>query len=74
MAPIFTYTFHSKTTSTEKAHIIVHEWTPEILREEELQDTEYFRRAFGKIDTVNFFMPMSRLDIKTRGEIKSLKI
>ena len=120
MAPIFTYALHSKTIITDKAHIIVHEWAPEVLREEEIaqkeeaekarrgeesegiptmfsqmsdwdfitqsfggqvqsvcglkgiliqnesQNTEYFRRVFGKIDTVYFFTPIPRIDIKTR--------
>jgi hypothetical protein len=111
MAPIFTYALHNKTTITDKAHIIVHEWAPEVLRDttiedeetgeerksflatwsdvdfitqsfggevqsvcglkgilirNETQNTEYFRRVFGKIDTVYFFTPIPRIDIKTR--------
>jgi hypothetical protein len=37
-----------------------------ILIQNESQNAEYFRRVFGKIDTVYFFMPIPRIDIKTR--------
>jgi hypothetical protein len=40
MAPIFTYALHSKSTITDKAHIIVHEWAPQVLREEEIAQKE----------------------------------
>jgi hypothetical protein len=40
MASIFTYAFHSKTAITDKAHIIVHEWAPEVLRDTEIERKE----------------------------------
>lgn len=45
MAPIFTYALHSKTTITDKAHIIVREWAPQVLREEEIAQKEEAQKA-----------------------------
>jgi hypothetical protein len=71
MAPIFTYALHSKTTITDKAHIIVHEWAPQVLREEEIaqkeEEAEKARRGEDAEEIPTMFSQMSDVDFITQS-------